>query len=419
MVAAISETFSKPRRRSVSRSGEDEAASGFGERRRLLEEFRIMALNAAQMAGEHFGEFRSRIEAREAGDMIEPLAGRGQRMRLLVSDHLEAMLECAEEAICGLQLVGRFRRDPLLARQLVQHEAGLLAAQVAVAAARDQLLRLHEEFDFADAAAAELDVVTGDRDGAVTADGVDLALHRVNVVDGGEVEILAPDIGRQHFQEAIARTEISGNGAGLDEGRALPVLPAAFIVMFGGGQRDGDGRAAGVGAQAQIGAEDITVFGAFLHQLHECLRQAHEKLAVAETGFQRQVLRLVKDDEIDVARIIELARAVFAHAENGETAAFRRHVLGRTLDLAALRRVLQQPLDARLDGRVGEGGERVRHFFERPEAGHVRHGDEKRGFLLGDAQRAHDLGLGGEPRRVPRPRKQGRQHIRRRIVDQP
>jgi hypothetical protein len=27
--------------------------------------------------------------------------------------------------------------------------------------------------------------------------------------------------------------------------------------------------------------------------------------------------------------------------------------------------------------------------------------------------------LGGEPRRVPRPRKQGRQHIRRRIVDQP
>ena len=45
------------------------------------------------------------------------------------------------------------------------------AAQLGIAAAGDQLLGLDEELDLADAAAAELDVVAGDRDLAVAADG--------------------------------------------------------------------------------------------------------------------------------------------------------------------------------------------------------------------------------------------------------
>ena len=65
------------------------------------------------------------------------------------------------------------------------------------AAAGDQLLGLDEELDLADAAAAELDVVAGDGDLLVAAMGVDLALDRVDVGDGREVEILAPDEGRE------------------------------------------------------------------------------------------------------------------------------------------------------------------------------------------------------------------------------
>ena len=41
------------------------------------------------------------------------------------------------------------------------------AAQVRLAAAQDQLLGLDEEFDLADAATSELDIVALDRDGAV------------------------------------------------------------------------------------------------------------------------------------------------------------------------------------------------------------------------------------------------------------
>ena len=63
--------------------------------------------------------------------------------------------------------------------------------------AGDELLGLGEELDLADAAAAELDVVALDRDLVVTAIGVDLPLHRVDVGDRGEIEIFAPDEGRE------------------------------------------------------------------------------------------------------------------------------------------------------------------------------------------------------------------------------
>ena len=81
----------------------------------------------------------------------------------------------------------------------------LAAAQFRMPAAGDQLLGLHEELDLADAAAAELDVVALDRDLAVAAIGVDLPLHRVHVGDRGEVEILAPDEGREFARGSFRR----------------------------------------------------------------------------------------------------------------------------------------------------------------------------------------------------------------------
>ena len=69
--------------------------------------------------------------------------------------------------------------------------------ELGVAAAGDELLGLGEELDIADAAAAELDVVPLDRDGAVALIGMHPPLHGVDVGDGREVEIFAPDEGRE------------------------------------------------------------------------------------------------------------------------------------------------------------------------------------------------------------------------------
>ena len=129
-------------------------------------------------------------------------------------------------------------------------------------AAGDQLLGLREEFDLADAAAAKLDVVAFDRDLAVAAVGVDLALHRVHVGDGGVVEILAPDEWGEIVEELFARGDIAGARPRLDQRGALPVLAAALVIVERGLGRNGDLGGRRIGSQPQIDAEYVAVGGA-------------------------------------------------------------------------------------------------------------------------------------------------------------
>ena len=70
---------------------------------------------------------------------------------------------------------------------------GFARAQLRVAAAGNQLLRLHEKLDLTDTAATKLHVVAFDRDLAVTSVDVDLLLHGMNVGERRVVEIFAPD----------------------------------------------------------------------------------------------------------------------------------------------------------------------------------------------------------------------------------
>src|SRR6185369_3595559 len=92
------------------------------------------------------------------------------------------------------------------------------AAQGGVAAAQDQLLGLDVEFDLSDAAASELEVHPLGRDPLVDLVRVNLSLDRVDVSNGGEVEVLAPDEGQELGQERLRRRHIAGAGARLDEG---------------------------------------------------------------------------------------------------------------------------------------------------------------------------------------------------------
>ena len=105
------------------------------------------------------------------------------------------MLDAAQKIISRRELIARRCIDPSVGGEHCQHGDGAAAAQIAVPAAGDELLRLHEKLDFADAAAAQLDIVTFDRDLAVPAIGMDLPLHFVNVGNGRVIEIFAPDEG--------------------------------------------------------------------------------------------------------------------------------------------------------------------------------------------------------------------------------
>ena len=108
---------------------------------------------------------------------------------------------------------------------------------------------LREELDLADAAPPQLDVVAGDRNRSAALGGMDLALDRVNVGDGGEVEIFAPDERAQLGEERLAGRDVASAGARLDHRGALPVLPHALVVEQRRGGGDGDLGRPGVGAQ--------------------------------------------------------------------------------------------------------------------------------------------------------------------------
>ena len=85
-------------------------------------------------------------------------------MRLLVGDHLQAVLDAAQKAVGLVEFVARLGFDPAALGEPRAARRACGDAQIRLPAAGDQLLRLHEELDLADAAAPELDVVAGDRD---------------------------------------------------------------------------------------------------------------------------------------------------------------------------------------------------------------------------------------------------------------
>ena len=199
----------------VGDAGEDEIAGGAAEGRGVLEQSRVVPLDARQMEGEVFREELEPRVAAELGETRELRPLERQPLRLLIGDHLQPVLDAAQEEVGAAQVLDRLGRHPLVLVELTQHVERARPAHLRPPAAENELLCLDEEFDLADAAAAELHVVARHDDAVVTAHGVDLPLHRVDVGDGGVVEIFAPDEGRKLAQENVARAR----------GRPRPAAP--------------------------------------------------------------------------------------------------------------------------------------------------------------------------------------------------
>ena len=139
------------------------------------------------------------------------------------------------------------------------------------------MLGLRKELDLANTAAAKLDVVSLNRDLAMAPIGVDLPFHFMHVTDGRVIEVLSPNKGGKITEELLTGGKIAGTRPRLDEGRALPVLPAAFIVAERRLGRDRDLGRGWVGTQAQIDTKHVAVLGTLLQQLHQIARQPDVK----------------------------------------------------------------------------------------------------------------------------------------------
>jgi hypothetical protein len=136
----------------------------------------------------------------------------------------------------------------------------------------------------------------------------------------------------------------------------------------------------------------------------EAAGEADEELGDGALVGDLRDRRVVEDDQVDIARIVELAGAELAHAEEDPAAALVRLRRVGDGDRAFARGLGENEAHRGADRGVGEAGERGRHRVDVGEAGEVGEGDEERRLLAGKAERLHQRGLVGL---LPRPRRGG------------
>ena len=115
-------------------------------------------------------------------------------MGLGVAQHLQAMLHFAVKPVVAGQQIGSVLRYPPLLGQSEQPGFRPAYPQIGIAPAGDDLPCLGEELDLADAPPSQLDVMT--RQGQRPAQPLvraDSQPHVMGVLDGGEIEVPAPD----------------------------------------------------------------------------------------------------------------------------------------------------------------------------------------------------------------------------------
>ena len=250
-----------------------------GECRFCFKHAPVMLLNTAQMKGEILGKTGSIGVAKEGGDARDPFLIFRQAMRLAIRHHLQPMFKAPQKAVSIRQISGGAAFDLARTRQGGKRAEGGGVSQGRVSPAPDQLQHLRGEFNFANAAPAQLHIMPGQLHRIMRAlgplMGVDLPLDGMNIRNRREIQIAPPDKGPDFTQKSIPRGAIRRHGPRLDHGGAFPILAHAFVIGDGGGDGDREGRRGGIRPQAQIGAEHIAIGSAFFHQPHQIARNAH------------------------------------------------------------------------------------------------------------------------------------------------
>jgi hypothetical protein len=316
-----------------------------------------------------FGQQGGRIRHAHHLRNYQPVRfARGQAVGLGILQVLQAMLEVAQESV-GVQQAGHgLRRQQLALGQQAQGGAGRAFAQCRVAPAADQLEHLGQEFDLADAAAPQLDVVAAlGMQALLAADlGADLGVHGADRVDHAEIEV-APEHERAHdcFQRGDVQ-RVAGDRARLDPGVALP-LAALHDQVFLDHREAGRQRAGlAVRAQRHVDAEGETVLGDFGQRRDQLLAEADKELvvrqlALAGAGGGIAILR-VDEDQVDIGRDVQLEAALLAHGNDD-------HLLrpaGFLADRLAVQghHLVHQGGGVLLNSKIGKTGDRGDHFVQ-------------------------------------------------------
>ena len=305
---------------------------------------------------------------------------------LLITHHLQAVFDLAVGKVKLGQVVSHGLGNPILCRQGLQPAQCCAVTKRWVAPPGDQLAGLGEELDLADAALAEFHVVVFDGEATVQpAMFADAQAHVMGVLDGGEIKVFAPDKGGQRFEEPIPRRDIAAAGAGLDIGGAFPRTALGLVIAVGGGHGQADGRHAGIGAQAQVGAKDIST----CHGVAEKARHFAGDADKGGAGLLPVVgitILIEEADEVDVGGIVQLSRAHLAHGKRHHAACGLRVIGAGAGQFAAADFIGDKAFQAKINGMIGQIGQGGCDLHGAPDPTQIGKRGQEGGPTLGLAQ---------------------------------
>ncbi len=290
-----------------------------------------------------------------------------QHLRLAVINRLQGVFGITQKAIGIGQFLHCFSRQVVILTQGFQHPQNRPLLKAAVTPSVNQLERLTNKFDLADATRAQFDVV-------VQALALHLALNhlfeRAQRVNRGEVQVTPVDKRPQHRQQLGAGLLITGHHPRLDHGVALPVAPLTLVVLFQRVKAEHQRTAVTIGAQAHVDTEHKAIDRGRIQRLDQLLPQANEKLLIRQAAATAAGLAClgIGKDQVNIGRQIQLDRAQFAHTQY-------HHVLRHTVTTDRLAEAGTaepvQPLIGLVDAGVGHIREIPGGFLQCCPAGQV------------------------------------------------
>ena len=213
--------------------------------------------------------------------------------------------------------------------------------------------------------------MAGDFDPAATALGGDLALDRLDILDGRKIEILAPDEGPQPLHHVGADRRIAGDRAGLDHCGAFPILPVTLVILLRSSRRERERCPAHVRPEFEVGLIHAALAGPVSKQGDEVANEAVQGFRGLAPPPVLHPLRVEQHEQAERARIGKLARAEPADTEHCQPAG-RCGLIGVAGREGAPRGCTPKQMVERSGNcGIGKPGEGRRHLFRRPRAGDV------------------------------------------------
>ena len=227
-------------------------------------------------------------------------------MGLALVDELQTVLDGPQPHVRIVELLGIGRAHVSARRELFQRVERAARAYRHVVASVHELQQLDRELDIAYPAIAAFDLAR--RHALAFQHALGARLHRTNIANRVGIEHVRPHITGRARDELLAERRIAGDGPRLHERLEFPRLHPLPPVRLVRGKRPAERTGSSFGSKVRISPEDDAVR----------TRRAHRAQHRARNVLGDLLVAVVHEQDVDIARIVELVSAELAHADHGE-----------------------------------------------------------------------------------------------------